>query len=303
MEDAQRWTRRTLLRRVALLGLIFTPLAVLLQPWTIAAQPPPAVTVFALTTTNRLLQFLSTSPGTIRDANPITGLQPAEELLGIDFRPATGELFALGKTNHLYTIDTGTGAATVINKTSVFTPTLLGTAFGFDFNPRTDRIRVVSKSLQNVQVRPDTGKVSSIDGPLAYAPGDSNFGKEPGAVAAAYTDNVVGAARTTLYIIDSRRDALLQQGGGGISANTGQLFTIGDLGFEVDNFVGFDIAQSGVAYASLTAPLSPSSVFATVDLANGQVTPLGNIGGGETIAGLAVVLEVKYRVYVPLIAR
>ncbi len=42
-----------------------------------------------------LLTFTSEDPGNILSAVPITGLQDDEQILGIDARPATGELFAL----------------------------------------------------------------------------------------------------------------------------------------------------------------------------------------------------------------
>ena len=47
-----------------------------------------------------------------------------------------------------------------------FTPALSGTAFGFDFNPTVDRIRVVSDTGQNLRLNPDTGAVAAVDGAL-----------------------------------------------------------------------------------------------------------------------------------------
>ena len=44
----------------------------------------------------------------------ISGMQPGEALLAIDFRPATGQLYGLGSTSRLYTIDSTSGAATAI---------------------------------------------------------------------------------------------------------------------------------------------------------------------------------------------
>ena len=106
----------------------------------------------------------------------------------------------------------------------------------------------------------------------------------PNVVAAAYTNNFGGATQTTLYGIDSVLDALVRQGGinGVPSPNTGQLSTIGPLGFDTTNEVGFDISgQSGIAYASLTpvvSPLDVASRFFTIDVATGQATQVGFIG-------------------------
>src|SRR5438045_2902203 len=97
--------------------------------------------VWALTTTNALLRFDTAAPGTLLGITQISGLQPGESLLNIDFRPANGRLYGLGSTSRLYTVDPGSGVATQVGATGAFV--LNGTAFGFDFNPTVDRIRVV----------------------------------------------------------------------------------------------------------------------------------------------------------------
>ncbi len=55
----------------------------------------------ALSTNNHLLAFDSSSPGTIQASVPITGLQTGESILGIDYRPGTGQLYGLGSSNRL----------------------------------------------------------------------------------------------------------------------------------------------------------------------------------------------------------
>ena len=78
----------------------------------------------------------------------VTGLQSNETLLGIDFRPATGELYGLGSTSRLYKVDPTTAVATAVG--GQFSRCLSGFSFGFDFNPVIDRIRVVSETNQNL---------------------------------------------------------------------------------------------------------------------------------------------------------
>jgi len=51
-----------------------------------------AESIFALTTTNSLLTFDSSTPGSVNSIGPVTGLQSGESLFGIDFRPATLQL-------------------------------------------------------------------------------------------------------------------------------------------------------------------------------------------------------------------
>src|SRR5262245_50999519 len=92
-----------------------------------------AATITGVTTTNVLVTFDSATPGTIATSVAVTGLQGGETLLGIDRRPATGALYALGSTSRLYLINATTGAATQVGSAGAFT--VSGTAFGFDFNP------------------------------------------------------------------------------------------------------------------------------------------------------------------------
>src|SRR4029077_16683777 len=54
-----------------------------------------AETIYALTTDNSLLTFDSGSPANATRIGPITGLLPGESVVGIDFRPATGQLYSL----------------------------------------------------------------------------------------------------------------------------------------------------------------------------------------------------------------
>ena len=77
-----------------------------------------AETLVALTSGNRLLFFDSATPGTIASTIGISGLQGGENVLGIDFRPANGQLYGLGSAGHIYTINTTTGAATLVSTLS-----------------------------------------------------------------------------------------------------------------------------------------------------------------------------------------
>jgi hypothetical protein len=245
-----------------------------------------------LTSTGNLVGFDSATPGTIATTVAITGLQTGEVLLGIDRRPSNGLLYGLGSTSRLYTINTTTGAATPVGSAGAFT--LSGTAFGFDFNPVPDRIRVVSTDTTNFRLNPNNGTLAGTDTPLAYAAGDSGTGVTPRVVGSAYTNNFNGAAVTTLFGIDSNRDVLVMQGGpnGTPSPNGGVLTTIGaSLGFDTSDLVGFDVSGiSGVAYASLSPPTGGASQLVTIDLDTGAASLVGTIGTGLTLTGLAAIV-------------
>ncbi|MFZ1220064.1 MAG: DUF4394 domain-containing protein, partial [Chthoniobacterales bacterium] len=203
-----------------------------------------AETLVALTSGNRLLFFDSATPGTVTKTISIS-TAGSEALVAIDFRPATGDLYAMGASGRLYVLNLTTG--------ETFVPpgpptTLSGTRFGFDFNPTVDLIRVVSDLDQNLRLNPNTGSLTATDTALTYAAGDAHAGANPNVVGAAYTNNFVGAAATVLYDIDSTLDVLVIQN----QPNTGILNTVGNLGVNTTDEVGFDISQgTGVAYASL----------------------------------------------------
>jgi uncharacterized protein (TIGR03437 family) len=246
-------------------------------------------TIFALTTTNGLLSFSSGRPDQTSGVMPITGLAAGETLLGIDFRPANGLLYAVGSLSNIYTINTSTAAATLISATP-FTPGVMGTNFGVDFNPVPDRIRFVSDAEQNLRLNPNNGAVAGVDTPLAYAAGDANANANPNIVASAYTNNFAGATTTTLYGIDSTLNILVTQGslgGAPTSPNTGQLFTVGPLGVDPGDELGFDIAPvTGAAFASMQ--LAGASMLTTISLTTGSATMIGPIGGGQPIRDIAI---------------
>ncbi|MBL8206190.1 MAG: DUF4394 domain-containing protein [Blastocatellia bacterium] len=256
-----------------------------------AQAPQLEASVWGLTASQKLVNFSNLSPGTIARTVTITGLANGETLIGIDFRPRNGQLLALSSANRMYTLNTTTGAATAVG-TAVFTPTLNGAAFGVDFNPVPDRIRLVSDAEQNLRLNPDTGGLAGTDTTIAFATGDANQSANPNLVGAAYSNNVAGTTTTTMYAIDSNLDILVRQGsvgGAPVSPNAGQLFTIGALGVNTNEQVGFDIADfNDYALASLTATGATQSQLYSINLLTGAATLIGTIGGGEVIRGLAI---------------
>lgn len=248
-----------------------------------------AVTLYGVTAANSLVRFSSATPGTIDTTVAITGLQAAETVVGIDVRPATLQLYLLGSTSRLYTLDPGTGAATLVG-TAAFTPALSGTSFGFDFNPAVDRIRVVSDAEQNLRLHPDLGTVVDGDAATAGIQPDPNLNPAGNVVAVAYTNNVAGTATTTLFGIDSASDMLVRIGGanGTPSPNLGVITNIGALGVDTTEVVGFDITNpGGTAYATLR--VGGNSQLYTINLTTGAATLVGNVGGTSALTGLTAV--------------
>ena len=253
----------------------------------------------AVTVSNRLIKFNAGQPGRILFSKPIAGLQPGEQVLGIDYRVAKDTLYALGSTGRLYTVDEDTAVVTPVGEP--FAARLEGAEFGFDFNPAVDRIRVVSADGQNMRLHPDTGAVVDAnadtpglqtDGKLAYAAGDVQAGKTPAVVGAAYSYNKTNPRITTNYVLDATAGSLAMQGSRegvtpAVSPNTGSLFTVGSLRQPFQT-AAFDIqAVSDVAFAALNAGSGPSR-WVTIDLQTGTATTLGNVGGGEMVRAVAL---------------
>ena len=235
----------------------------------------PGYTAYGLTTANQLVTFNTSRPNTIFSTVAITGLQAGENALGIDFRPATGQLYALGSTSRIYTINTTTGAATQVGSPGAFT--LSGTDFGFDFNPVPDRIRVVSNTGQNLRLNPNDGTLTSADGPIN--PGTPNV------TAVAYTNSFAGATTTTLYDIDSGNDTLYIQN----PPNNGTLASVGPLGVNVTDSNGFDIAPGrNVALAALQVNGETTSKLYSINLTNGSAAFIGPIGAATALRGFAI---------------
>lgn len=243
----------------------------------------PGLTVYGVTTANNLVRFNSARPNTVLSSVAITGLQSGENLIGIDFRPANGLLYAAGNTGRIYTINTTTGAATFQAQTSV-APS--GTSFGFDFNPVADRLRLVSDADQNLRINVADG-ATTVDGTLAYAAGDPNAGQNPNIVSAAYTNSFPGTTATVLRVIDSNLDIIATQD----PPNNGTLTTVGSLGVDTTANVGYDFAGgANIPVVSLQVGSDTVSKLFTVTGTGGFVRAafIGTIGGTEALRGIAV---------------
>jgi hypothetical protein len=271
--------RRTLVGTATAVALT----AALVGPAAAAHQTP----LIGLTVGGWLVQFTPETACRPTDAVKVSGLARGETLLAIDERPATGELYGLGSSSRLYVIDPDSGVATAVSATP-FSPALRGDAFGFDFNPTVDRIRIVSDSGQDLRAHPDTGLIVAVDMPLRYAPADVRAGADADVVAAAYTnpDNDP-ATGTTLYDIDASPDALVIQA----PPNDGILNTVGGT-FRANGLTGFDIAPGNTAFAAFKATGGPRycgpTTIASIDLATGAVAMTWSLGTRTPLRGLAV---------------
>jgi len=269
------------------------------------ATPAQAERIVGLTSTNALVSFDSAMPGSGTAAMAITGLLGADErILGIDSRVTNDMLYGLGSGGNLYTLNISTGAATFVSAlmadaadgTSPFSA-LSGTAFGMDFNPTVDRLRITSNTGQNLRINVDTGAVTT-DGMLN--------GAATGISASAYTNNDTDPATGTALFGISGADGMLYMQA---PPNDGTQVLVGALGLPSSSVAGFDISgTTGLAYAALTNNDTFQSGLYRIDLSTGAATALGTFGiGGSTslappLLGIAVTAVPEPEAYAMMFA-
>ena len=242
-------------------------------------------TLYATTQDNRLATIdIATSSSRTKT---FSGLNIGETMIGIDFGPRDGKLYGISNQNRIYTIDPSTAKASAIGM-NAFSPSLVGTAFGMDFNPTVNRIRIHGNTGFNARFNQETGAMVDFDPNTAGTQPDLNLnytdgGTAPMIAGTAYTNSNATATSTVLYAIDSSRDVLVTVA----PPNEGKLTVVGKLGVDTNEAVGFDIsgASDGTAYATLT--VNGSSKLYTIDLKTGKAKTM-RLLGGLTVTGIAI---------------
>ncbi len=251
---------------------------------------------FAASDGERIGLFKSNSVKKVKSLK-IKGLRGAQEIAGLDVRPCTGELFAMGVANdraQLYGVrlDRKDKEARLSDRGGRFP--VEGDSFGFDFNPVVDRIRIVSGRGQNLRVSPGpapkpcpqamvvppAGTVV-VDKRLNYAGG--SFPGRPRVTGVAYT-NTAGASTTQLLDIDDKSGNLFEQD----PPNDGTLIDVDNLSVTPRGGVGFDIVRNR-GFASVTPKRKKKSAsrLYSVALSTGKLRSLGEIDLKGAVTSLA----------------
>jgi len=241
--------------------------------------------VVGLTSDQRLICFRTNKPGNARNIGGVNaGLVMDTKLVGIDYRPATGDLYGLGDQGGIYVIDPATAVVSLAARTNV---ALQGTSFGVDFNPAADRLRVVSDTGQNL-------RINVADGTTTPDTSLTNAGAPAlGVTGAMYTNNDADPnTNTTLFDVDSALDQVSIQS----PPNNGTLIATGKLGVDTTPDVAADIYSkvangTTVSNSAFAALSSPSSSFYSVDLLTGRATKTGDFQPDNQIWGIAVPLN------------
>jgi len=263
-----------------------------------------------------LIRGLTTSPSNSATV-AISGVAIGETLIGIDFRPATGQLMGLGvnataDTGTLYILDPQTGTATPVgvsgsialrdtaNAVVDLPPTTAG--YGIDFNPTSDFLRITTGTGLNFRINPSTGTAFDSD---PVSPGnqpDTAINGLPvgstGIAATAYTNSYGGALATTQYTLDAGSNQLYIQNLPNSGTQTlPKAITLNGAVLDFDAIGGFDIEPNVSVDASNGPVVSGSGIAALtvagisqlyrIDLATGNATLLGGVGTSP-LGGFAV---------------
>ncbi len=255
--------------------------------------------IYAVDEVGNLIRFDSVTPGVIESSVPLTGLEldSYRGLAALDFRPATGRLYALvdqvsgigipppgAEHCDLYWIEPETGASFLVGMDDALTEPWVRK--GFDFSPVANEIRIVDQFGSNLSMNPQTAEVSA----------DSALDPFSSAVGLAFDHNVAGSTASTAYALDGQTFDLVRIGGigGTPPPGSGEVTVVGSTGVAFSEYAGFDISPSGTAYAVLSPPdpsgaPQPSQLY-TVNLDTGAASVVGTVGPppGLRIVAMAV---------------
>lgn len=268
----------------------------------------PAAALYALTNANAILRFDDASPTSILATVAIQGLLANERIVGMDFRPRTGQLFALGitvngqaSTGRLLTVDPLTGLTRQVGQPIAnivpANAANANAAYGFNFNPAVDAIRVINTADANFALLPNTGG-QAVQTAL-NTPGNAAAARMIDSVTYdRFFDGRLGANGTSAFVINAQLGMLQFLGGqnGNPGAGSGQLTNIGPLNTPIDpaTTVGMTVRTSGqpggtgLAVFDTTPGAGVTFRLHSINLTTGTATPIGLVGAGTTpLVGVA----------------
>lgn len=245
-----------------------------------------------LTADQRLVAFRVDKPGSVVPLGRLGGLKGDTRLIGIDYRVQNNKLYGVGDRGGIYTIREVGAKAT---KVSQLTVALRGKAYGVDFNPAANRLRVISDTGQNLRHNLDDAQgapaagTTAVDGTLTNppVPPATTGATAQGVTGAAYTNNDLDTTTaTTLFDLDTAQDQVSVQS----PANAGNLAPTGKLGVDVPPDSGFDIHSSAKSGVNAGYAVAGTRVFA-VNLLTGKASSVGSFPKGRKVVDLAIPLR------------
>ncbi len=268
-------------------------ISALLVSLLLAASARGTQLLYGLTTTNSLAIFADAG-GAVVEGPALTGLEDGEQVVSIDFRPFTGQLFAVSRmrdgNGRLHVVDRASGS---LHPVPLAGPALvLAGRVDMDFNPAaasgTNALRIVTSEGQNYRlVFAGGGATVNVDGAIQGAVNGSAR-----LVGTAYTRNVAGlpggggAGGTAQYAIDSGSDTLYRVN----PPNNGVLTEPKPLGIDIGDAAGFDIVTGSDRPLALVE-VNGKAELHEINLESGQARRLRDLPGGLTSLAAFLPLE------------
>lgn len=249
---------------------------------------PEGIIFYALAG-NTLDKYSTSNPEAELGSTMITGLQTGEKILGIDFRPKNGQLYALGSNSRVYIVNPNTGVATFafsFRTTTGMTVLLSGKSFGVDFNPAADRLRIISNTGQNLRVVPDNAAVGVAGTTFV----DGNINPLPASVNGVAYDNNDNdpATGTELYALDVTADLQYEIN----PPNAGSLVEPLPVKLKIEGDGGFDIAPRNANVTSdiglALYEVNKKSTLFQIDVETGETRILAKYNKGIMYTALAI---------------
>lgn len=164
--------------------------------------------VLILTDVGQLASIDSDKPDNVITSELITGLRVNDSIIGIDYRPADNQLYGVSNLGDIYAIDPITSHAELKStliadvNNNILLPFngITGTLISMDFNPVTDRLRVIGDDGQILRINVDTGAVTTYSEPNSAANANTKISS------IAFSNSFFGSANTKLYEIDINND-------------------------------------------------------------------------------------------------
>lgn len=260
-------------------------------PQTLPAVDHKQLSAIGLTSDQRLVEFDVRKPSKTWPLGKVSGLSGDTKLIGIDFRVQNEKLYGVGDRGGIYTLNTMNAKAV---KVSQLTVALAGTAFGVDFNPAANRLRVISDTGQNLRHNIDDAAAmltTTVDGTLTNPTMPPSTAM--GVTGAAYTNNDLSAATaTTLFDLDTMADRISLQS----PANAGTLAPTGNLGVNADLDAGFDIYYNPATDTNHGfAAIGTGGAYRlyAVDVLTGKATDKGAFPSKYQVTDLALPISQK----------
>jgi hypothetical protein len=246
---------------VTLLSVVDAAFAQTTPPKLFCPGLPDNQSIIVLSSDNTLYTY-NPSVGFINPRRIKNGINGGN-FIGIDFRPADGQLYGITNTDQIYTINPVTGDAKLVS--TLTTSFDAGFQSLMDFNPMLDALRLIGSNGQNLAVNVATG-ATTPQTPLTYAPGDRNQGAVPSISGGAYNNNINKPSTTMLFNLDSDKDVLTIQN----PTSNGVNKTVGPLNFKAAPTADLDIFSSAEGVNAAVA-VSGTTLYC-INLTTGAAT-------------------------------